>query len=65
MDDELARWIVVLLALAGVPSGCGGARHRKVAGPPPEYELPAEPDAAPPTPPPVPQAPRDAGAGDR
>ena len=25
---------------------CGGARHRKVNGPPPEYELPDEPGVA-------------------
>ena len=27
-------------------AACGGARHRKVAGPPPEYEAPDEPAAA-------------------
>jgi hypothetical protein len=41
----------VLARLAGVglllaAAGCGGARHRKVAGPPPEYELPEVAGAA-------------------
>ena len=32
--------IVSLLAWSLVVAGCSGARHRKVSGPPPEYELP-------------------------
>jgi len=41
----MARLIVVLLGIALFSASCGGARHRKVAGPPPEYELPDQPDA--------------------
>ncbi len=37
--------LVVVLSLGAV--ACSGARHRKVVGPPPEYELPDDqlPDA--------------------
>lgn len=45
---------LVFLLLAGasaalsVPdAGCGGAKHAKIAGPPPEYEPPETFDAAP------------------
>jgi len=61
----LARPLVLLalvLVLASL-AGCSGARHRKVTGPPPEYELPEEPDASVPSSPllaPV-RAPYDAG----
>jgi len=41
MMRSVAR--LVLVALVG--AGCGGARHRKVAGPPPQYELAEDPDA--------------------
>ncbi len=37
---------LVALALAG--AACAGASHRKPVGPPPEYEVPAEPDGWPP-----------------
>jgi hypothetical protein len=40
----LARRCAVALLLAA--AGCGAARHRKVAGPPPEYEWPDVPDAS-------------------
>jgi hypothetical protein len=39
------RRFVLAFAITAV-IGCSGAGHRKVAGPPPEYELPDEPDAA-------------------
>ena len=52
---------VISLALVTVAlASCAAARHRKVAGPPPEYELPEEPDAWPP-PTATPSPPRDAG----
>jgi len=38
---RLALGAVCLLVAA-----CAGARHRKVAGPPPEYEPPDDPGAA-------------------
>ena len=53
---------MVVLALAGAAIGCSGARHRKPAGPPPEYEVPAEPDASFAATVPLLLAPRDAGA---
>jgi len=49
------RRLLVRVLLAGaalafvVPgTGCGGAKHAKIAGPPPEYEPPEPFDAAPP-----------------
>jgi len=43
-----ARWLVLPLAVPLAVASCSGARHRKVAGPPPEYDLPEEPDGWPP-----------------
>jgi hypothetical protein len=49
---------VAALVAATIALSCSGARHRKVAGPPPEYEPPEPPDAWTPT---VSTSPRDAG----
>ena len=47
MDLMRARGaVLVALALAG--AACAGASHRKPVGPPPEYEVPQEPDGWPP-----------------
>jgi hypothetical protein len=54
---------LVAAALAAALAACGSAQHRKVAGPPPEYELPEEPDAWAPAAPP-PSRPSDAGTSD-
>jgi hypothetical protein len=64
IKGRLARWMMVLLLLAGA-EGCSGARHRRPSGPPPEYELPTEPDASFATASPVLLAPRDAGTDGR
>jgi len=61
---RLTTWMVALVVLAGA-AGCSGARHRKPSGPPPEYELPRDPDASFATAAPVPLASRDAGVGVR
>jgi hypothetical protein len=37
------KWLLLAGALAAVAASCSGARHRKVSGPPPEYELPDDP----------------------
>jgi hypothetical protein len=44
----MARLALLGIVIAGVSSvACSsGALHRKVAGPPPEYEIPASPDTA-------------------
>ncbi len=63
-NGRLASWMVVL-ALLGAAAGCSGARHRKPSGPPPEYELPTEPDASFATASPTLLAPRDAGTDGR
>jgi len=49
----------VALALGLV--ACSGAQHRKPKGPPPEYELPEEPDGWAPPSPAAGRATRDAG----
>jgi hypothetical protein len=56
----MARLIGFLLGVIVVAASCGGAQHRKVTGPPPEYELPDPPDAAGPAAP-LRTPPRDAG----
>jgi hypothetical protein len=54
------RWAVAGIAVAVALTSCSGARHRnKVAGPPPEYELPEESDAWS-----QPSTPREAGPRD-
>jgi hypothetical protein len=45
MDLTRVRIALVLASLS--VAACSGARHRKPVGPPPEYELPEEPDAGP------------------
>jgi hypothetical protein len=62
------KWLAPAVALVALC--CGGSQHRKVQGPPPEYEVPEEPaksaatsqpDAAA-APAPSRPSPRDAGA---
>ena len=54
---DAARFLSIVALLVA----CSGPQHRKVAGPPPEYEVPEAPDASAWTPvPAAPQA-RDAG----
>jgi hypothetical protein len=63
---ERLKWLAGLLVTV---AACGGGQHRKVEGPPPEYEMPEDPAksvapsppdaAAAPTPPHA--SPRDAG----
>jgi hypothetical protein len=66
--DLTGRTALALVAFAAVATSCGGARHRKVAGPPPEYEQPEQldawvPSAGGPDAAPAPSRPaRDAGA---
>jgi hypothetical protein len=50
-----------LVALALAATACSGARHRKPVGPPPDYELPEEPDGWPPPASATARTPRDAG----
>ena len=58
MDVTLRRLSPLVIPFVLVGTSCSSAGHRKVAGPPPEYELPDDPAA----PQPPPGAPRDAGA---
>ena len=46
MKNTTATIFLLCSAGAALASGCGGARHRKPVGPPPEYELLDGPDAA-------------------
>ena len=55
------RWLVLALVVPFALASCSGARHRKVAGPLPEYELPDEPDGWPPPSVPRETASRDGG----
>ena len=57
----MARLILVLAGIALVSASCSGAQHRKVTGPPPEYEQPELSDAATPVNP-VRTPVRDAGS---
>jgi hypothetical protein len=60
---DLKTAAATLLSLAATIAACASAQHRKVAGPPPEYELPEEPDAWAPAAP-APSRPSDAGPSD-
>ncbi len=57
---RFAGFGTIVLACVAI-LGCSGARHRKVAGPPPEYELPEDLDASAP-PATSPARPSDAAA---
>ena len=56
---DLKSRFILFAAVVLAAASCSGAGHRKVAGPPPEYELPEAPDAW--APPQAPLRPTDAG----
>lgn len=53
--NRVLPWGVAAYSVALLLGACSGARHRKVTGPPPEYEHPDEPGAL---------EPRDGGGHD-